>query len=360
MGNIKVMFDYQAYNQRIGGVSRYHTKLMQHLSEYGIDPVLPKILTDNLYIKQLGIPHRQFSQWRFGKYRQRVMAWVNQQICKRAICKNNYDVFHATFVNPYYESCIKNKPIVVTVHDLIQEKSQRVDSKITSIRRLRQLRHADAIVCVSNQTKTDLLDYYPEVANKRISVIYHGNDQNIPQNFGPPLYDIPYLLYVGSREAYKNFPNILHALARMPKEIHLVCTGASFSSSELALIDNLKLSNRVMQRFVSEQELMNLYHYAEAFVYPSTMEGFGIPILEAFRLQCPAIVSDIQCFKEVGGGGIKYFDPLNVEEIKETILSVIYNTSERNSHISYGLERLKLFSWDTSINKHAQLYNELI
>ena len=288
------------------------------------------------------------------------MAFINQQICKYAVAKNNYDIFHATFINPYYECAIKKKPIVITVHDLIQEKTQRFDYKTVSQRRMRQLQHATAIICVSKQTKEDLLNYYPQVPENKITVIYHGNDQMRPSDIGQRTYNFPYILYVGSREKYKNFENMLKAFAELPKDLHLICTGSKFSSEEQRVINNLNFSTRIMQKFVSDSELMNLFHYAEAFVYPSTMEGFWIPILEAFRLGCPVVLSDIGCFHEVAGDSVPYFDPYSIDSMSTTISSIINDSARRKEIINYGYERLKLFSWDKSVKKHSELYHGLI
>lgn len=103
-----------------------------------------------------------------------------------------------------------------------------------------------------------------------------------------------------------------------------------------------------MQKFVSDSELTNLFHFAEDFVYPSTMEGLGIPILEAFRLGCPVVLSDIGCFREVAGDIVPYFNPLDVDSMSMAILSVINNCDKRKALINYGHERLKQFSWEES------------
>jgi len=298
--------------------------------------------------------------WFLGKYRPYAIAFINQQICKRAISHRDYDIVHPTFVNPYYSSVLPEKPVVVTVHDLIQEKTNRADSEKTSKRRIRQLERADAIICVSEQTKDDLLDLYPRFKDKTIRVIYHGNNQEIPSDCGQRMFSFPYILYIGSREKYKNFSNFLQAFALLPKDLHLVCTGHAFSANELRDINRLKIIGRVHQQFVSDIQLMSLFHHAEAFIYPSTMEGFGLPILEAFRFGCPAIVSDIKCFREVGGTAVEYFNPLNYENIAETIRLVIYNPTMRDQYIRHGYNRLKKFSWNNTITQHADLYSRLI
>lgn len=299
---MKVLFDYQAFSQKWGGVSRYHTELYNGLLQYNHIPVLPAIFTDNVYLDSSGIRHRRLLP--LGKYRPYVQAWLNQRICKRAVRLSDYDIFHPTFVNPYYDGVLLTEArVVVTVHDLIQEKTRRADAIQTGLRRAKQLERASAIVCVSEQTKDDLLDIYPQCRDKMIRVIYHGNRQQLPHEFGMRIFSHPYILYVGGRESYKNFIPFLKAFSLIDKDLHLVCTGHSFCSEEMSVMSQLDIASRVHQLFVSDAQLTDLYHYAEAFVYPSTMEGFGIPILESFRCGCPVVASDIKCFHEVAVGG---------------------------------------------------------
>lgn len=356
---MKVLYDYQAFNQRVGGVSRYHYELLTRLLGYGVEPILPQIITDNIFIRDSNIPHWKATMFnRLGKYKPAAIAWLNQQICKYYAAFSSYDIFHATFVNPYYEKQAKGHPIVVTVHDLIHEKTQRHDSEKIKSRRIKQLLHADAIICVSNQTKDDLLNFYPQACSKDIRVIYHGCDNfdSQPPDYGPRLINSPYLLYVGTRKGYKNFDRFLMAYASISNDVSLVCTGNAFTVSEIDRIRQLGLEGKVHNRFVSDLELANLYHNAEAFVYPSLMEGFGLPILEAFKHKCPAIVSDIKCFHEVGGECAQYFNALDIDSISKTIDAVLESETLKQNMIENGQNRLEKFSWDESVRKHSILY----
>lgn len=357
---MKILFDYQAFTQRYGGISRYHIELIKGLPKHNFHVDIPKIISENAYLEALDIHCQKRRIWVPSKFRAAVTAKMNQIICKNAYRKQKFDIFHPTFVNPYYDKIKSTKPLVITVHDLIQEKTQRYDAGITSRRRKRQLEKADAIICVSQQTKDDLLHFYPQFFDKKITVIYHGADLSTPVFSNDRAIQYPYILYVGSREGYKNFDNFIKAFSLLPKDIHLICTGHQFNNTELIKINELSLQNRVHQIFVSDKELVNLYHYAKVFVYPSTMEGFGIPILEAFRCKCPVIASDIKCFHEVGDNAVTYFDPNDIEAISYTIKDFLFDSYKRNRSIKLGQERLKLFSWENSVKNHANLYNELI
>lgn len=353
---MKVFFDYQAFNQTVGGVSRYHVELLKRLPDYGIEVDFPKIFTRNTYLKQAGYNIRQ--PIGFGKYSNQLNSWLNQQICRHALRKTDADIFHPTFVNPYYADLSMPKT-VITVHDLIHEKLLRNDSALIRHRRMRQLINIRGIICVSNQTKGDLLLFYPFLKEMDIpiQVIYHGHttDSSHPGH-SKPLFDKPYVLYVGSRDSYKNFSFFLRAFTSVKSDVNLVCTGAPFSTSETMMINQLGLSSRIQQFFASDRELRNLYTNARAFIYPSLMEGFGIPILEAFGYECPVIASDIQCFHEVGGGAPCYFNPHDINELACTIERVIHDDTLRSTMIAAGKKRLENFSWDKMAAQTAEFY----
>ncbi len=356
--NMTILYDYQAFVQKIGGVSRYHFELIRHLPE-GIQANLQPLLSDNVYLRQMSRRQYSFrSNWD-NKNKENVYKAVDQGLSFLTLASKKFDVFHVTGLNPYYIGHAKGKPIVMTVHDLIHEKCDLHDSDVVKAKRKKCLAVADAIICVSEETKRDLLSYY-DVDEGKTSVIYHGADQDLIAPDVASLVEAPYLLYIGGRNSYKNFPNFLRAFARLDKDMRLVCTGAPFNSEERELISSLGIGDRIIQRFVTDDELNNLLCHALAFVYPSKMEGFGIPILEAYRAGCPAIISDIQCFHEVAADAAEYFDPNDVDSIAERIGSTVSNSDRLAELKQSGYDRLKFFTWDETANKTAAVYKSLI
>lgn len=356
---MKILYDYTCFEQRIGGVSRYHVELIKHLSK-NVNPILQPLLSQNVYLKEIG--HSCFDIFPFLRSRKKKLIYkqLNQWISIYYLKSKQYDVFHTTGLNPYFVDKT-NKPIVVTVHDLIHEKYPDFIEKSDIVRKKRELelKRADAIICISEQTKNDLLQYH-NVDESKISVIYHGADQEIIDNYQTPMYKFPYILFVGGRVSYKNFNRLVEAFSFIDKNVHLVCTGKSFTPEELSLISKYKLQNRIHNRFVSDDELNNLYCNALAFIYPSLCEGFGLPILEAFRCGCPCVISDIQCFHEVADGAAIYFDPLNVEDIANSIMSLISDDTKRNVIKLKGYERLKKFTWEKCAELTEKVYRKLL
>lgn len=356
---MKILYDYQAFNQHHGGVSRYHIELIKHLEKMGVQCELPFLLSENVYLDELGLKHANpFSNWH-SNLRLNGMKWIDQKICLSSIEKGSYDVFHPTFLNPYYIGYTKGKPIVQTMHDLIHEKIERFDSAVVRKKRKKVLETADAVICISKETEHDLLEYY-DVPKSKIFLVYHGSEQSLIVCNEKPVFDFPYLLYIGNRGGYKNFDSFLQAFSMLPNDINLVCTGEQFNTTELSLIKKLGVSKRVFQKFASEDEMKNLLCNAACFVYPSKMEGFGLPILEAFRCQCPCLLSDILCFHEVGGNAAVYFDPNSIDDIAAKMSQTIYDTNQLTVLRSEGLLQLKKFTWEKTARETLAVYESLV
>lgn len=356
---MKVLYDYQGFMQHHGGVSRYHIELIKNLRNLGVECDVPFLLSGNVYLDEVNICHANPFSFMKSKLQLKGMKWVNQKIDLHFLNSGKFDVFHPTFLNPYYIGHTKDKPVVQTMHDFIHEKTDRADSAVVRKRRKKVLEQANAIICISNETKNDLLEFY-NVPENKVKVIYHGTNQDIISCTSKPIFDFPYLLYIGNRNGYKNFNRFINAFVKITKDIHLVCTGIPFNSEELQTLFQLGISERVHQKFVSEEEMKNLLCNAVAFIYPSMMEGFGLPILEAFRTQCPCIISDIPCFREVADNGAIYFEPHSVDDIYDKINKTIQNAGILQNLKQKGVERLKLFTWEKTARETLELYESVL
>jgi len=160
-----------------------------------------------------------------------------------------------------------------------------------------------------------------------------------------------YILGVSSIDPRKNFATLIRAFLLLDDpSLRLFIIGnrhKAFASSNLQIPK--EAINRVIFRgFLSDVELRKLYTHAEAFVFPSLAEGFGIPPLEAMRCSCPVIVSDIPVFRENYQEAALYIDPLNAQEIADTIADLLNNFPMRQNLIRKGLERSLAFSWDAT------------
>lgn len=356
---MRVLYDFQAFRQRVGGVSRYAVELMSNMPK-DIECVLPNILSDNVYLAQNGIPHHSIL-FKCLPQKDKVYLGLNVMQSLWTLKTTKFDIFHPLFCNPYYLGKTSGKPVVVTIHDLnhfILPKLT-VNAEIVQHKETITCKNADAIICVSEETRQNLLKYIG-LPPKKCHTIYHGIAQELIHSKGPRFHENPYILYIGGRNGYKNFPRFLEAFCRMETKVDLVCTGSPWKESEVELINKLGIKERVFQKFVSDEELNNLLCNAEFFVYPSLAEGFGLPILEAARCGCPCVVSDLMCFHEVAGNTALYFNPKSVDDIAKTLEDAISDTDRLYRLADLGRENLKNFTWKKTAEKTAEIYRSLV
>jgi glycosyltransferase involved in cell wall biosynthesis len=219
---------------------------------------------------------------------------------------------------------------------------------------------ADAIICVSENTRKDLLERY-SIPEEKIRVIYQASDIDASLSYGPEqVPSRPYYLYVGSRAHYKNFDGLLRAFEKtvsVKPELTLCVVGSPFTAGESRLIGDLRLTTHVQHfRDVSDSHLAKLYRCSLALVYPSFYEGFGIPPLEAMSCATVAIVSNVSSLPEVVGDAGLMFDPNSVDELTEIMRELPDNPAIRESLIAKGLARARKFSWDRTVDETVEVY----
>ncbi len=357
---MKILYTYSGITGRVSGVSRYVYEIAIRLLE--MHAIRIEIFHNtNVYLASLVKSRPAFFLKYNFKGKNRIRHVIEELYLLYVLKRESFDIVHHTgeSVNVFKWT---QKPVVITVHDMIPEKFYLSDTK-RIIRRKRCMYAADGIICVSQNTKKDMLQVYPELSSKIISVIYHGNSNFGYNSYKRVVYD-KYILYVGSRyNEYKNFVFMLCALKNvlLNNNLKLLCTGTAFNKNEQDIIHDLQLSEYVVNLgVVSDEDLANLYHFAQCFVYPSKYEGFGLPILEAFCHECPICISNTSCFPEIAGDAAAYFDPYDGTDIERCINEVVTNSGYRLELIAAGNERLKLFSWDVASKKTESFYNEVI
>lgn len=361
---IKVFYDHQKFStQKYGGISKYFANIIQSIkTSPEFDYQLGILLSDNHYLKE---QDKIFSYLSKKILDPKYVYKLNQAYNKYILSKNNFDVFHPTYYDTYFLDKLK-KPLVITIHDMTYERHPEyfwAKDPLTSIKRL-NIERADQIIAISETTKNDLIKYLSTNPDK-IKVIHHGIDLNTPFET-QEVNNIPenYVLFVGDRSGYKNFYLFINAFReislRNPKLKVVVTGGGNLEIAELEHIRRLNLSDKVFHFNVSDQELNYLYQNAEVFVYPSLHEGFGLPILEAFIAQCPIILSDIECFREIAQDGAVYFDPKSQTELVNNLEKLIYNIDLKNNLIKAGNKRVKDFPLDKSIDETFKIYKKIV
>jgi len=176
--------------------------------------------------------------------------------------------------------------------------------------------------------------------------------------------DGPFLLYVGQRGKYKNFINLLKAYnlsKNLKKDFKLVCFGGGkFTKEEHELFkkDNLN-TNNLFQLDGDDNKLLSLYRGASAFIYPSIIEGLGLPPLEAMLQGCPVITSNHPAILEAVDVAAETFDPFDLEDIKQKIEKVLYDKIYKEALIKKGFKQSKLFTWNKCASETLEVYNKI-
>ncbi|WP_316837467.1 glycosyltransferase family 1 protein [Pedobacter nutrimenti] len=359
---LNILYDHQIFTmQHYGGISRYFASIQSGLEKQPDIHFNNGVLySKNYYIKDNTYLPSYLSKV-FLKKDRSIQKW-NRKYSEYLIKKDNYDVFHPTYYNPYFLKSIK-KPFVITVHDMIHELFPEMfepgDVFVNYKRRC--IENAAHIIAISQSTKNDIINILG-VDENRISVVHHGfrPQMSVTSDLTDSEKKQDYLLFVGDRKGYKNFPRLATALTPFLKrnpEIKLVCAGGgAFQSAELELFIRLGISDRVQQISASDETLSRLYKNAMAFLFPSLYEGFGLPILEAFQNDCPIIASQTDCFKEIGEDAIQYFNPYEESSILNALEEVVENKQKALTLVNRGRQQLQKFPMESCIDKTLNIY----
>ena len=353
---MRILYDYQFTYETVSGASRSYCEIANILKRNGNDVMFSFLFSNNIFLRDIHGLYRPLAK-KYANTRYRRVA--ERCAMTLRLLNRNYDIMHATGELNYFKGIIKT-PVVGTIHDMIPENYMSNSDRIP--RRIALLKNSERIVCVSNNTKKELLETYPWVDEKKIDVVYHGIQQNY-NKYSENIWG-DYIFFVGQRHTYKNFQRTLKALVplfRKYKYLKMYCTGASFSTEELNLINQLALDNQIKNTgYIDNETLFSMYHHARLFVFPSIYEGFGIPILEAFTNGCPACISDSSCFPEIGGDAVAYFDPQSEDSILNTVTSVLESDTLAEKLRNLGLERVKNFTWEKSANAMFDCYRKAL
>lgn len=362
---LRVMFDHRIFiEQTHGGVSRYFAALAARLPQNGVRPRICAPLYINSYLERLPSPVVWGKQVRPGRLTMAAGRRLGALIVPWAARIDRASVVHETFFRAARSGPAKT-PVVLTVYDMIHELFSGVGGgeRVVAWKKA-SIERADAIVCISENTKRDLLRFYPETAG-RVSVTLLGFDPATAPLLPAPASgaDRPYLLFVGARGAYKNFAGLVEALAMsriLKRDFDLLCVGGgAFSDEERRALSAAGLDRQTRHIEASDQALHLLYGNAAAFVYPSLYEGFGIPPLEAMAAGCPVVTVRSSSIPEVCGDAVEYSAPGDSESLMAGIENVVTSPARAAALRAAGTARIALFSWERCAAETAAIYRSL-
>jgi len=256
-------------------------------------------------------------------------------------------MFGANYFLPRLHGAIARRR-VVTVHDLTYKRFPELLQKETldnlEAHMTRELARADAVICVSESTRRDLLAFY-DIDPSRAVAIHSGLGISAA---AAPMDGLPsrYLLFVSTIEPRKNLSVLLDAFAQLRASGYdgsLVVVGKiGWKSKEIA--PRLREPGIVHLDYVDAARLATIYQRAEAFVFPSIYEGFGFPLLEAMSFGVPAIAARSSSLPEVGGDAALYFD--DVDGLRSQLKRVTSDAALREELVARGQAQVAKFRWD--------------
>jgi glycosyltransferase involved in cell wall biosynthesis len=339
--------------QRAGGISTYWKELCHRLPKYADVHLFEN---KNANIARAGIaPNFRVESrlpvrlTRYSNFRARV--GVN-------------GIFHSSYYRVSTEPGLIN---LTTVHDFTYEKfGHSVARTVHSWQKGRAVSNSKGVICVSQNTKLDLLEYFPEFPEERVAVIHNGVGSEFSYQHGQHVSKLPgtknlrqgnYVLFVGARVAYKNFASAVRAVSEIA-DLHLVAVGGGdILERERQMVQSL--GDR-FQHFsaISSAELNSLYNGAYCLLYPSSYEGFGIPVLEAMKSGCPVIAVNASSIPEVAGDAALLTTSADPKEFVSA-LRTLRNGEHRKRIVAAGLDRAAQFSWDRCAQETYSFYEKI-
>ncbi len=258
-------------------------------------------------------------------------------------------------------------PNVITVLDFIHEAFPELDPGGENRHWQRQaIEAADHICCISETTHTEFCQRYPQAAD-RASVTMLGNSfaSVEPQPVAPPLTNRPFVLFVGRRGGYKNFRVVWEAWNRARQrdaDLALVVVGPPMKTRERSQLGMLHAPEGLFHLgAVTDRELKGLYQACRAFVFPSKMEGFGLPALEAMESETAVIASSCAALREVLQSAGHYFDAEDVDTLTDLITAAGRDAlADREHKIQLGRQRAAKLSWEQTAQQTFQAYQQLL
>lgn len=350
---MKIYIDMIAfYLQKAGGITGVWKELLIRMLRDKLDITL--ILQDkkceNIYFKQI-IDHSPNVIYEKGRN-----VFINRYLPVGCDLEKG-----SKFISTYYR-IHRNTSICqyVLVHDFTYEYYLKgIRRLVHSWQKKKAVCSASVVICVSENTKRDLLKFYYWV-KKDIFVIYNGVNEVYRQcsdvgyiNELQEYNNIPFLLYVGSRACYKRF-DLAVKIARECRYGLVIIGGGSLQNKEITMLHKNVKHNYLHITGISDEILNLIYNKAFALVYPSEYEGFGMPIIEAQRAGCPVIARKGSAVSEIVRNQTILMENGSVRDAKE-IIHQLKNPSRRNIIKSEGFLNAKRFNWEKTYKEYVKV-----
>ena len=278
----------------------------------------------------------------------RRLWWTQQQLPSLYQQLNAGLLFSPVPEAPLYAPC----RYVVTVHDLIPLRYPRWFSPLTPYFHFyipQVLKQADHIICNSQATADDIVDFWNIPARKITPILLAYNQQHFTP--AATAQHQNYFLHLGRQDPHKNVERLIHAFAQgSASDLQLWLAGPPddrYTPKLKQQVEELGLRDRVhFLSYIPDEQLPDLIRNATALVFPSLWEGFGLPVLEAMGCGTPVITSNCSALPEVAGEAAILIDPTNTAELANAMTTVATDSHLRWQLREAGLKRASQFSWE--------------
>jgi len=324
---MQVTFDNIIYSlQRVGGISVVWSEMLKRAC---VDP--------ELSVQMLEYPSNNV-------LREHIQIPQDMIVPKSLRCLERYrepeynpmkpTIFHSSYFRICQNPNVRN---VTTVHDLTYHFYRKGLPKAVHLwEEKKALKHSEAVICISENTKRDLLHFYPWIPEERIHVIYNGvSDAFYPM---PNVEKKGYLLYVGNTSVeYKRYEVAQEVAKRTGIELVTVCN-------------------------VTSEQLNRYYNEALCLLYPSDYEGFGIPVIEAQKAGCPVVAQEYSSIPEIIGSKGLMVKHASGEQMAAAMSEIVLELKSRavSEIIIEGIENAKRFSWEKTYEQVKNVYRQII
>lgn len=364
MTKMKIAYDATTLNLTKGGTTVYLRNLIENLR------IIKPENEYTLHLTNFGVHKNYLTKKIESLYRE--FFW-REHILTKVAMKDKSDIIH--FPNHY--AALRSKiPTIVTFHDIYILKNPTAfplpQVKYSQYILPKVIQSASKIIAISDFTKNEIINHF-DIDSNKIKVIHNGvsnnfkpiHDQDILKHVKLK-HNLPkdYILYVGAIEPRKNVHKLVEAfnIVKKSRDISLVIVsfGGWKNKNIYQIINKSPYCNDIhLTGYVSDEDLPSIYSLAKVFVYPSSYEGFGLPLLEAMACGCPVIGTINTVANEVVGNAGILTDSTNSYLLSEAILALCEEDNWKKFR-DLGLERSNLFTWNQCANRTLELYQSII
>ncbi|HJQ07304.1 MAG TPA: glycosyltransferase family 1 protein [Nocardioides sp.] len=346
---MRVLFDGSAFfRHRRSGIGRYFSELVGAYAGdpgLGVTPVLPYRYITNAQAGRLKGVHSLPLPRRF---RDPVLGRLNAAPA-RAAQRAGHDVVHYPLYDEAFLDAAREQRSATTVYDFTFELMPELFGDQSRELALKKefLAACDVLFCISEATARDLKQVHPHLDQPVVTTPLAVGEEFRGQHHRPRSLPERYLLHVGNRVEHKNVDLIFRSFADLVKTdptLHLVLSGQGMAD-EAERLESFGIADRTRVVRLSDRDLPGAYQHAQAFVFPSRYEGFGLPLVEAMAAGTPCVISDAPALLEVAGEAADVVDPDDAAALTATLERLLGDDAFATRRRSEGRARAAEFTW---------------